>query len=89
LALISYLTRSLFSLIHFRSINFFKFIFLRLAPIDKPDMKRAVYKFVKIENLPYEDDWGMVVIKLRFAHKLVNVDEFPTLYYDLSSLDFR
>jgi hypothetical protein len=52
-------------------------------------MKRAVYKFVKIENLPYEDDWGMVVIKLRFAHKLVNVDEFPTLYYDLSSLDFR
>jgi hypothetical protein len=70
------------------NISFFIFTFSELVLIDKLDKMQNVYKFGKIEILPYEDDLDMVVIKLTFEHNLENAEQFLILCYDLILLDF-
>lgn len=77
-----------FFLILLHNISFFTFTFSELVLIDKLGKMQDVYKFEKIEILPYEDDLDMVVIKLTFGHNLENVEQFLILCYDLILLDF-
>jgi hypothetical protein len=77
-----------FFLILLNNIHFFTFPSSVLVLIDKLGKMQDVYKSVKIEILPYEDDLDMVAIKLTFVHNQENAVQFLILYYDLILLDF-